>query len=615
MRQHSGNTNDLRPLKCRSDQPSGASKKHKQSDTKRDRASKKRSVPLSSFVKEALDNYLAIWLHRYDYLHAPHPDPGQKPNWQTESGYPLSDRLINQGALLYGVRIGPKTTYSLIDLDKGSPYHPQRDPFAVERICQALEPLGLVAHLTLTSSHSNGLHIYFPWEQPLPSWQIGIAITALLENAGFKIRPGWLEVFPNRKPFSANGKPSLFNGHRLPLQQGSYLLNKDLQPVASSQHIFFQQWKIATGHNDVNKKVLKRIIKQAQRKTYRVTNKAQKFLNDLNAEIEMGWSEQGQTNRLLGRIAMRSFIFGHILYAEAPLNGQRLVDDIVRIARSLPGFKEFCGHQKDLVKKAKEWQRSIEDSRYFPYGLKQVAKPVKENSGPSWNQQQQLTARQKIQQNVTDLCEQNIWPSIATKRFRLLCARGTSGSTLYNHKDLWHPAHIAEQQQGMENSPSMPEKLFCTRDGNPCAGGAKLPSARTSLLARPGCNTADSNAFSLRPEVIQSTNQQVGRNTADSKTSEQNNATQGHSVTERTAPPKQLALNIQWALQVAKANQQERADQNRQRYERQQHLRSTETHRAQLRVWMDSGDAILVAEAEQQIRRLDAAAHNIVDSG
>ena len=45
------------------------------------------------------------------------------------------------------------------------------------------------------------------------------------EDAGLEIKKGQLETFPNTKRYN-----SLFNGHRLPLQQGSYLLDKDYVP-------------------------------------------------------------------------------------------------------------------------------------------------------------------------------------------------------------------------------------------------------------------------------------------------------------------------------------------------------------------------------------------------
>ena len=53
----------------------------------------------SEYVQEAGNAFLALFPFRYSYISAPFPDPGQKPNWMTESRHPLSDRLILQGVL------------------------------------------------------------------------------------------------------------------------------------------------------------------------------------------------------------------------------------------------------------------------------------------------------------------------------------------------------------------------------------------------------------------------------------------------------------------------------------------------------------------------------------
>ena len=621
----SGNGVDFRSLEHRSDKQSSSSQSFQQFKTKRDRKAlkgnrtasnqKKQSAPLFIYVKEALNEFLDLWPHRFDYIFAPHPDPGTKPNWKTETSHALSDRIIIQGTYLYGVRPGPQTAYGLLDIDNGSPYHPKNDPLALGRICEALESLGLVAHLSITSSDSQGLHIYLPVTEPLPSWQLAIAIIALLENAGFKIRPGWLEVFPNRKPFTADGSISLFNGHRLPLQQGSYLLNDDLQPIASSQAAFVRQWHLAASRNDINAKVLKQTIRQARREIYRITGKADKFLNDLNAEIEPGWTGRGQTNHILGRIAMRSYIFGHILYADTPLNGQALIDDIVRVARSLPGFKDYCGHRRDLVQKATEWAHSIEGKeKYFPYGIGKAIKAPIERTGPTWNQQQQAEARENIQQLVVAFCEQDIWPDSITPRYNLLCAAGISGSTLYNHKDLWHPIFIAEQQQRPVGDPPASQILH-EREAKASAGGATLASSPTSLLGATDCNRPSGKAFSDQTMAENRANQQTGCNSPTDKGSEPNEGSQQRSKAERSPAPEQLVLNIQWALKVMSANRAAQAEENRQRYERNQQKQTRAEYRAQLQRWSDSGDPILVAEAQQQLRRLAASAGTTQGSG
>jgi len=124
------------------------------------------------YIQEWEDEFLALFPHRYDYIYAKHPEPGQTPDWKTESRHPLSDRSLRQGAYLFGVRFGKETNYCLLDIDAGSIYHPQRDRFAITRILAALEPLGLVNAVTCTSSYSGGLHLYLPFEsKPTPSGQ------------------------------------------------------------------------------------------------------------------------------------------------------------------------------------------------------------------------------------------------------------------------------------------------------------------------------------------------------------------------------------------------------------------------------------------------------------
>jgi len=115
------------------------------------------------FVPEWADDFLALFPHRGSFLWALHPDPGERPQWHTEERHLLSDRLILQGAYLYGVRFGKATNYLMLDIDATSAYHPSRDPFAIGRILEALEPLGLYKPVAVSSSYSDGIHLYFPF--------------------------------------------------------------------------------------------------------------------------------------------------------------------------------------------------------------------------------------------------------------------------------------------------------------------------------------------------------------------------------------------------------------------------------------------------------------------
>lgn len=544
-------------------------------------------APASAFayVQEWDDEFLALFPHRYDFIWADYSLPQAQVEWKTESRYPLSDRLMQQGGALYGVRFGAETTYGLLDIDAQSPYHPQHDPFAISRILAALQPLGLVAYLACTSSYSGGLHLYLPFSQPQSSWKLAIALTAQLENSGFKLHPGHLEVFPNPKRYSTNETPCLFNAHRLPLQVGSYLLDNEFQPIWSSQQQFVQQWKLAQHRNTIDSETLKPLLKQVRQRCAFVSHKANKFINDLNIEIAAGWTGFGQTNRLLGRIAMKAYIFHHVLAGGEPLEGQALVDEIVAIARSLPGYREWCRHQHEIEHRAAEWARCIENSRYFHYGdvsgqfrARTVESKLQEvvDHAPVWNQQQLEAARDRIRHAIAEMLETNTLPSLATARFHALLKYGIGGQTLYRHRDLWHPAHL------VENPPHPPTSLAEEVD---CPETASTSPNPASLFPQDGSN----------PLLSQASN---NSETTDSPASG-SNAQMRSPLSSQTAPNNSGIQFVQQILLTIKAQRVAQKGRlpalNPPNPEKQVH--STAKHQAKMQQFLDSGDPILIAEA------------------
>ncbi|NJO78660.1 MAG: hypothetical protein HC827_09080 [Cyanobacteria bacterium RM1_2_2] len=386
------------------------------------------------FIPE-FDDFLDLFPHRGSFLWAEHPAAGDRPNWNTETRHLLTDRLIKQGSHLYGVRFGSSTHYLMLDIDRKSQYHPYRDPFAIGRILAVLEPLGLVRYVAVSSSYSGGIHLYFPFMQAPPSWAIARAATILLENAGFKPHRGQLETFPNnRLSFGAD-----YNGHRLPLQAGSYLLDSDWNPVHTTHADFVHRWNLAQNANPVHLDEIEQVIKQHGRRSYRrIKGKAQKFLNDLNAEINPGWTGFGQTNHLLGKIAQRTYIFHHAIHGGQPLTGERLAAEICMTAESLPGFEQWCRHQHDLGYLCLYWARCVEMSNYYPYGGQEdvtASEPIK----LSPNQQRAAAARERIRLAVEQMIAAGEMPTgirarhLAIKKF---CK--ASSDTLYKNKDFWH---------------------------------------------------------------------------------------------------------------------------------------------------------------------------------
>ena len=543
------------------------------------------SSPQFQSVVEWEDAFLALFPHRHDYIWAAHPQPTAKPQWQTESRHPLSDRLILQGGYLYGVRFGPKTNYLLFDIDSGSLYHPRRDPFAIARLVAALEMLGLVSYITVTSSYSGGLHLYFPFEQAQKSYELAGAVQALLENAGFVFSPGQLELFPNNRGF-VDSKPTLYAAHRLPLQLGSYLLDSDWQPIFSTQHTFVQQWRLCQYRNSVTSKAIRRMLKVAKRRRFSLSGKVDKFLNDLNAEIEPGWSGTGQTNRILGRIALRTYIFARILYG-CCLEGQALVKKMVEIATALPGYREYCQHQHEIRKRVEEWAQSVETSpRYFPYQQRE-AKPkraAQPAETPTWHEQQGEEARGRIKRAIALMLESNSLPIGATARFRTLTQSGIGGETRYRHKDLWHPEYLMPGDFGVRSSaeahsksaqsndnPPHPPSLDIEREGNaPKCPSLLEPKSSNMPSGKHLSGARDSNA------------QVISSNTQEKR--------------EGVEFIRQKLAEIEEVQAYKRAAQLELW----QRYGQQggQVAQLSSAQVAKMRRWLESGDAILVAEAE-----------------
>jgi hypothetical protein len=476
--------------------------------------------------------------------------------------------LIRQGSYLYGVRFGPKTQYVLFDIDIASPYHPRQDPFAISRLVAALESLGLTQYVICTSSYSGGIHLYFPFTEAQDSYKLARAIQALLENAGFIFAPGLLEIFPNDRGF-VDGIPALYAAHRLPMQAGSYLLNRSYERIWSDQTTFVQQWCFAQQHNELNEKVLHQVLKTAKRKKYRISGKANKFLNDLLTEIYQGWSGFGQTNRLLGRIAMLGYIFWHSLNGGPPLEGKALVRQIIEIAKSLPGYTEFCRHQHEIEQRAEEWANCVQSSRYFPYGIgKPLSAQAETQPTPTWHEQKQEDARERIKQALAHLLESNQLPAGPTARFNALVQFGIGGGTLYKHKDLWHPEHLIPVMP-VENPPHPPEVA---------SGRTEVAPECPNLLVAKSSNTPLGKVLSGSKESL---SEMISSNT--------------HPETGGIEVVKQQLAEIR-ALQDYKRAAQQEAWEQLQLFP--QPSAPSPAHVARMRQWLESDDPILVAEAQ-----------------
>ena len=85
----------------------------------------------------AAQTFASFFPYSWKFIYAKNVDRTSKPEWRTETRYPITGRRLYDhwadNETLIGVRFGNQTKYALLDIDKGSPlylppYHKQLIP-------------------------------------------------------------------------------------------------------------------------------------------------------------------------------------------------------------------------------------------------------------------------------------------------------------------------------------------------------------------------------------------------------------------------------------------------------------------------------------------------------
>lgn len=398
------------------------------------------------------------------------------PNWQTVKPYPLRPRVLwrlwQDPTQLVGVRFDDQTCYGLIDVDKSSSYHPAQNTESLTTIRAALETIGIYRTIAIRSSWSEGLHLYIPLPEVVPTFALASTLRQCLEAQGLTIAQGQLEVFPNCKAYAIKGSYSEYNAHRLPLQpeSGSYLLDADGHPTSQELGRFFEQWDIAATAQDMRevREAIATAKLNRKGKPHRQSSVVEEWRNDLRTEMEEGWTGFGQTNHLLKTIACYGVVF-------EGLTGDELIEFVHTSAIHAPGYLQWCRHQQDIHLKSTVWARSAE-GYYWRLGSdrKRAIEGFHEaeSLSVSMNLQRSEDAQQRIKAALAHLEAQGTLPSTPTARAKAIAAQGlVSLKTLYRHPELWHPEHLPDRSIAMEQwcktAEPEPDRTVCNADLEP----------------------------------------------------------------------------------------------------------------------------------------------------
>lgn len=374
--------------------------------------------------------------------------------WETLNKYPLRPRVLwrfwQDAEQIVGTRFGSMAQHGLIDVDARGGNHPDQNPTALTEIRHALESIGICRTVLTRSSHSGGLHLWIPLPTAVPTFWFATTLKVCLEQHGFDIRQGQLEVFPNCKAYARPGETTEYQGHRLPLQpaSGAALLDDDRNIIAdcglAGLEQFFARWDHAAAGQDMS--LLQATVALARdvrsRRRFRsISVVIAEWRKDLETELWEGWTGHGQTNHLLKTIACYAVVF-------LGLRGEALVEHIIRTAPEMNGYAEYCGHQHDLCERAQHWAKTV-DGYYWALGTtptRETSRAANAIAPFNGNQRRADDAKQRIISAVETLTHAGALPVGVRQRMDALAATAKcSKQTLQKLRHLWEPEHQAER--------------------------------------------------------------------------------------------------------------------------------------------------------------------------
>ena len=403
---------------------------------------------LRAIASETQEKFNHWFNHPYNHIFK-----GKDDKWLTANYYLLPASIFEKWQEpdeLIGLRFGVNTRYGLIDIDYQSKYHSDDGLRAIKGALEA--NLGINDFLLIRSSSSDGWHLYYFLPEAVPAFRLAQATAIAFRENGLEIEPGQLEIFPNVKGYGRE-KVISFNGHRLPLQVGSYLLDDDFQPYSNSIDTFlnhadqcalsvdFPVLRVALETaGDRYKELFKGPSSDNVALSFKWiphSKNTRKWKKEREKKIETGLTDYHQSNDFLGEIAEYGRVFKGID------DESELAAYIVKTAIAAPGYFEYCRHQNEIESWARRWAKCAMLHR-FPYGSQKGKFKPLGKGGPT-NEEKTAFTQIKLSECVEDLgITDRLEKGVKAREKQLINNLGISKSTLWkkNYLPLWHPKYL-----------------------------------------------------------------------------------------------------------------------------------------------------------------------------
>ncbi len=369
--------------------------------------------------------------------------------------------------IILGKRFGKLTNYLMIDIDINSPFHPRNG--GIEQILAAMEALGLCRYLLIRSSTSEGIHIYFPLAEPVSAWAIACVAHAALTAAGITIAGGICELFPNKKAFNAE-----HNGHRLPLQSGSFLLDDDFGCISNDKADFLHRWQTAAANQD--EKALQLALNGEG--VYALPSTpvelppvvtAPQILRSPTARTQyvippIAWTRFGQSNEVMRELVNYGDRYGGYK------NSTDLAAWVKAIAPQLPGYQMFASPKSKHDIEYGSWPKRWAESHFRSAWLYRVG-------GSDHNANVARDAKRRLFAALAHICVDvsigitQLW-KVVSETSAVCFDKGISWKTFIKYKDevlayIKHAGDLGLSRRDSEAVNSFSLKLAGTQNAEP----------------------------------------------------------------------------------------------------------------------------------------------------
>ena len=311
------------------------------------------------------------------------------------------------------IRPNKTTNWIVLDIDQNrSPHHPDRGEGALEMLLDRCRVIGLKRPLTLRSSFSGGIHLWFPLPQPVETFKAALSVKKALLTTGIEsgldaefyayqepnimqLSGGVLEVFPNDKL-----SDSEYKAIRMPFTgQGNGLCVEGFG-VVEEPEVFRADWEeaalfnqlveskfiskrepdcgpynfVEVDENGVLKTVALNWIAPFSRRCKKQVVSAvkgegplvgpshepvdsPKSVEEAKHLLQAGWSGRGQTQLL----QLAALMVARTEHAEADL----IADKVRQLLAACHGFYDHCDHVDEILRKQRPGRRACARAAFF----------------------------------------------------------------------------------------------------------------------------------------------------------------------------------------------------------------------------------------------------------